>query len=187
MILYLSGRITSDPDYKRKFDAAETRLKDEGHIVLNPAVLPKGLKLYANYMQIGYSMLLAADGIVMLPGWKWSRGARLELKWAIERGKKVFFGTENVQEKGDRKQETGWPVQDEEPKVKFRHGVYGKEAPAGLNAEKILDGWQLAGFSADRCVVCGEIVPEGYQVCLYCREMYRNKNGGSGRGRQDED
>ena len=96
MILYLSGPITGKPDYRLKFAEAEKKLRDAGHIVLNPAVLPEGLKQYAHYMQIGYSMLLAADGIVMLPGWKESRGAAQEFRWALEMRKKVFFGPEIV-------------------------------------------------------------------------------------------
>jgi hypothetical protein len=99
MILYLSGRVTSDPDYKRKFDAAETQLKEKGHIVLNPAVMPIGLKEYDDYIRISLAMLCAADGIVMLPGWKKSKGARIELRDALKAGKKIFFGVESITRK----------------------------------------------------------------------------------------
>lgn len=97
MILYLSGPITKDPEYKEKFDAAESYLSTwKEHIVLNPAVLPKGLKRYDDYLSIGHEMLKAADGIVMLKGWKESYGARVELKAAVQNGLKVYYGVEAV-------------------------------------------------------------------------------------------
>lgn len=97
MILYLSGPISGDPDYKEKFDAADSYLSTwKEHVVLNPAVLPFGLKRYSDYMDVGMAMLKTAEGIVMLHGWKSSPGAREELKAAIERGMKVFFGIEAV-------------------------------------------------------------------------------------------
>ena len=97
MILYLSGAISSDPDYKDKFDAAESYLSTwKGHVVLNPAVIPFGLRRYDDYMNIGYEMLRASEGIVMLRGWKDSPGAKAELKAAIEHGLKVFYGIEVV-------------------------------------------------------------------------------------------
>lgn len=106
MILYLSGPITGHTDYREKFAEAQGRLK--GHIILNPAILPTGLRLYENYMQISYSMLMAADGIVMLPGWKKSFGARQELKWAMQHGKEVYFGPDSVQERMIRKRGVGF-------------------------------------------------------------------------------
>lgn len=99
MILYLSGPISSDARYLEKFFNAECRLSRiyEGeHVVLNPATLPQGLKEYTDYMDISFAMLRAAEGIVMLPGWKRSGGARDELQFALMRGIKVFFGVESV-------------------------------------------------------------------------------------------
>lgn len=97
MILYLSGPISGDPDYQEKFDDAEYSLSVlKGHTVLNPAMLPDGLKEYDDYMNIGYAMLDAADGIMMLPGWKKSLGAKSELRAAILGGKKCFYGTKSV-------------------------------------------------------------------------------------------
>ena len=97
MILYLSGPISGVPDYKAKFDAAESYLSNwKNHTVLNPAMLPIGLKEYDDYMTIGYAMLDAADGIVMLAGWKKSQGAKEELRAAIHSGKKCFYGIESV-------------------------------------------------------------------------------------------
>ena len=97
MILYLSGPISNDMNgYKQKFDAAENYLTIwKGHIVLNPAVHPLGLK-YEDYMKIDKVMIDAADGIVMLDGWRNSNGAKRELEYAIKHGKKLFPGIESV-------------------------------------------------------------------------------------------
>lgn len=96
MILYLSGPITADVEqYKTKFDAAESYLSWKGHIVLNPAGHPPGLK-YEDYLDIDFAMIRAADGIVMLRGWKQSEGAKRELKYAMLVEKKVFYGIESV-------------------------------------------------------------------------------------------
>lgn len=94
MILYLSGPISSDPEgYRRKFWQAADYLKfNLGHTVLNPAILPEGLKSYDDYIKIGLSMMAAADGIVLLDGWKKSNGARIEVRAAAKTGKKIFFG-----------------------------------------------------------------------------------------------
>lgn len=97
MILYLSGPISGDPKYKEKFLAAEEYLGTwKGHTVLNPAVLPEGLS-YKDYIRIDFAMLYAAEGIVMLRGWKKSPGARKELEFALATGrKKIFYGIESV-------------------------------------------------------------------------------------------
>ncbi len=100
MILYLSGPITADMEqYKTKFDAAESYLAWKGHIVLNPAVHPLGLK-YDDYLDIDFAMIRAADGIVMLKNWKNSSGAKRELNYALCCKKKVFFGIESVPVEG---------------------------------------------------------------------------------------
>lgn len=97
MILYLSGPITSRMDtYKTEFDAAESYLGTwKGHTVLNPANHPLGLK-YEDYIMIDAQMVQAADGIVMMRGWRSSPGAKRELRMALKQGKKVFYGIESV-------------------------------------------------------------------------------------------
>jgi len=97
MILYISGPISSRMDtYKAEFDAAESYLSTwKGHTVLNPASHPQGLK-YEDYILIDSDMIRAADGIVMLRGWRSSQGAKRELRMALKLGKKAFYGIESV-------------------------------------------------------------------------------------------
>lgn len=89
MIVYLAGKITGDPAYRDKFADAEMVLRELGHTVLNPAVLPDGLE-YAAYLLIDEQMLRAADAVCLLPDWKQSAGARQERALAGRLGKKIL-------------------------------------------------------------------------------------------------
>ena len=44
MKIYISGKITGDRRYKAKFREVEKKLAAAGHIVLNPATAPEGLR-----------------------------------------------------------------------------------------------------------------------------------------------
>ncbi len=89
MIVYLAGRITGDPAYRAKFADAEMVLRELGHTVLNPAVLPDGLE-YAAYMAIDEQLLRAADAVCLLPDWRQSAGARQERALARRLGKQIL-------------------------------------------------------------------------------------------------
>ncbi len=69
MKIYISGKITGLFDYKEKFDEVESKLKNMGHTVLNPTILPLGLE-YDEYMNLSYAMIDCADGVYMLDNWK---------------------------------------------------------------------------------------------------------------------
>ena len=82
--LYLSGAMTGHPDLNfPAFHAAQAELHRAGFVVMNPARngLPMGLQWH-QYMRRDLSMLIACNGIALLPGWERSRGARLEVAWA---------------------------------------------------------------------------------------------------------
>lgn len=80
--IYIAGKITGDPDYKTKFDAAAERYKKEGYAVLNPACLPEGMQK-ADYMRICFAMIDTADVVAFLPGYETSPGAQLELQYCF--------------------------------------------------------------------------------------------------------
>ena len=76
--IYIAGPMTGYPDYNRAaFNAKASELTAEGHIVLNPAVLPGGL-CQSEYMDICLAMVRSADAIYLLKGWEASAGARAE-------------------------------------------------------------------------------------------------------------
>lgn len=91
MRIYISGAIRGCTDtYPQTFARAQKYLEEQGHIVINPAVLPTGLK-EDRYMPICLAMIDGADAIFMLSNWERSRGASLEKAYAEYQGKVVLF------------------------------------------------------------------------------------------------
>ena len=88
-IIYISGAISSDPNYKEKFERVEKRLKDR-YIILNPASLPEGMK-YADYMKICMPMVETADAIFILKDWRTSKGAKAEVEYAKALNKVTIY------------------------------------------------------------------------------------------------
>lgn len=86
--VYIAGKITGDKNYRDKFAKAEQVLTAMGHCVLNPAHLPEGME-QGDYMRICLAMIDCADGVVLLPDWRESDGARLERAYAEKIGKEV--------------------------------------------------------------------------------------------------
>lgn len=85
--IYISGPITGLERhvYLKNFDDAELKLRSMGYKVINPTKLLPSRFLWI-YKIIGYRLtllydiwhLLNCDGIYMIDGWQWSKGARLE-------------------------------------------------------------------------------------------------------------
>ena len=103
MIVYIAGRITGQFDYYKRFRKAERSLKAMGHITINPAKLPGGLK---DYMPICKSMIDQADAVFFMHDWKQSVGAREEYEYATLSNKAVIF--EQQPEAGDITETEYW-------------------------------------------------------------------------------
>ena len=88
MKIYIAGKITGDENYREKFAKAQVQLQKDGHIVLNPAVMPEGLTK-AEYMKLCFSMIDIADQVVFLTGWQDSEGAQLEEQYCRYVGKTI--------------------------------------------------------------------------------------------------
>ena len=82
MKIYIAGPITGHSDYEKKFAEAEELLTEQGHVVINPALLPEGLGNCNTYMGICFAMIDACDAVVMLDGWEMSFGACREWGYA---------------------------------------------------------------------------------------------------------
>jgi hypothetical protein len=94
---YISGPIslggTVAPESNiDKFHVAATRLRSLGLFVINPVenIADKNTS-WADYMRCDLRLLLTCHGIVMLPRWEESKGARLEHHIARELGMSIRF------------------------------------------------------------------------------------------------
>lgn len=96
--VYISGPITGTDDYMERFAAAEKDLTALGCLVINPAKvnaqLPKETT-WEEYMQMSFTMLDMCDVIYLLPGWQSSKGAKLEVKRARNKGMRIELLFEN--------------------------------------------------------------------------------------------
>lgn len=91
MIIYISGSMTSCMDtYKDIFCVKQRELEAQGHTVVNPAVLPRGLD-NNRYIPICISMIDACDAIYLFNNWEHSKGALLEKAYAEYQGKEIMF------------------------------------------------------------------------------------------------
>lgn len=88
-ICYISGPISNVDNYQEPFNECENELIRQGHTVLNPALMPEGLKK-KDYMRMSIAMLESADTIVLLPGWQNSKGAMIEKLYAEYIGLRVL-------------------------------------------------------------------------------------------------
>lgn len=93
MLIYISGRITDNPNYVDDFFNAEKWLIEQGNETINPSnlniVFPS--LSYEQYMALDYKLIEMADGIFMLHNWQKSKGACAELSYAKSLGKKVIY------------------------------------------------------------------------------------------------
>ena len=79
MKIYISGPITGDPNYKEKFDKAETSLNNNYDVVNPTKVVPfDENKTWSDYMREDIKVLLECNAIYMMKGWQKSKGATLE-------------------------------------------------------------------------------------------------------------
>nr|DAX13274.1 MAG TPA: deoxyribosyltransferase [Bacteriophage sp.] len=86
---YISGAVTGNENYMQQFETAEKRLQAAGYKVINPAKILKpleGVCTYDELMKLCIELLDIADCIVMLDGWKQSRGANREYGYAAGMG-----------------------------------------------------------------------------------------------------
>jgi hypothetical protein len=100
-IIYIAGPMSGIKDHNRPlFKKVAAEIAEQGHSVLNPAMLPDGLT-QGQYMQICLPMVAVADELVMLPGWERSEGAYIEFLLAKKSGKTIRDAEMRVVHQGE--------------------------------------------------------------------------------------
>ena len=84
MKVYISGAISSDPCYRKKFQKAQISLEEAGYEVVNPAAVygNGSMTTYKEYIDADLDLLKECDAIYMLRDWYKSRGAKMEHQYA---------------------------------------------------------------------------------------------------------
>lgn len=96
--IYIAGPMSGLPDFNYPaFHAAAAVLRAQGHHVENPAENPAPTcGTWQGYMRMSLRQIAACDCLCMLPGWRASRGARIEHGLALDLGLDVRDFVENV-------------------------------------------------------------------------------------------
>lgn len=89
MKVYLAGPITGVENYKIVFKSWADTFRELGFLVMSPAALPEGFE-WEEYMHICKAMIDTCEGVVFLPGWEKSAGARDEHAYAIDTDRRIF-------------------------------------------------------------------------------------------------
>ena len=88
---YISGKVTGDKDFRKKFQEAEEWLVKHKHKVVNPVKDEADGKEWQYYLKKDLQKLLSCTAIILLNDWEESRGARLEKFVAEELGYEVYY------------------------------------------------------------------------------------------------
>lgn len=87
MKIFISGKMQGLPNFnRREFERVEHILIRQGHLVLNPAILPDGF-LHSEYIHVCKAMIDVCDAVLFLDGWEDSKGARIEREHAEKTSK----------------------------------------------------------------------------------------------------
>lgn len=94
-VVYISGPMTGYPNWNHDaFNKKAAELRAQGYTVLNPAENDGGSidKSRAFYLRQDILHVLNSEVVVLLPGWRRSRGARLEVAIAEELELPIYEG-----------------------------------------------------------------------------------------------
>ena len=94
---YIAGPMSGQKDHNYPaFQEATTTLRKKGMIIISPHELfPQPItalpvRVRQERLRKDMTQLARCDGIILLPGWSKSQGAKLELTVALELGLEVF-------------------------------------------------------------------------------------------------
>ena len=90
-LVYISGAVSSDKNFREKFGKAEKFLQSKGFIVINPVKDEVEGKEWTYYMKKDIVKLLSCDCVYALSDWSKSKGARIELCLALDLGMEIII------------------------------------------------------------------------------------------------
>ena len=103
MKIYIAGKISGNPWYKKEFARAEQTLRGKGHSVMNPARLGFYDEFsWEDYMIASGAMQRICEAVLFLPNWKDSDGAKIERERAFLLNQKQFFRLEDIPQKAEK-------------------------------------------------------------------------------------
>lgn len=106
--IYIAGPISGIAgENKEAFYNAARALKNQGFFVRNPHEFCHDIPLASDwhiYMRRCLTQLADCTDIILLPGWKHSTGANLELKIAESLGMNIHFGISNFDDLATEKE-----------------------------------------------------------------------------------
>ena len=91
--IYIAGPVTGVEGYEETFAKAADALRAKGYEPVNPVApgIVEGYS-YRDYINRGFQMLMDCDGMLLLPGYMDSKGAALELHYALAVGMEIIKG-----------------------------------------------------------------------------------------------
>lgn len=101
MKIYIAGKISGEPRIKMQMKFLDTAeiLIDQGHEPFVPSILPEYDDVsHDDYLHICFAMIDICDAVYALDDWQKSPGARLELQYASDWKKKIFYQDETTKE-----------------------------------------------------------------------------------------
>lgn len=92
-IVFLSGKINGNDNYKSDFDKAEEFLNKNGYTVVNPARIDEVSWVLTEeyFAKVCYTLIDISEAIFMVSGWQNSKEANAQLTYAKSLGKKVMY------------------------------------------------------------------------------------------------
>ena len=94
MTIYISGPMAGIEGYEKNFKAAEEKIRESGHEVVNPAEIDGEGMTREELLMLDLWMLEECNAIYMLKGWQQSCGANREYGFALAKGMGVMFEVE---------------------------------------------------------------------------------------------
>ena len=88
--IYISGKMSGDPDYVQKFLNAEYQLTKAEYKTMNPTRFISSSANWNRAMRVAIYLMMKCDGVALLPDWKQSKGAKIEERLARDIGMPVM-------------------------------------------------------------------------------------------------